>query len=123
MGQGISFAAKEAPTKGDRTDGESLCPLAPANEGIALFDSSGYSLYSKVPMARTLMSRLAESTNGQSRRWDSGGLGKRRLQAISKTLVTLAGALAMETMLHYYVWLSEAPSITKQRRPTETRTT
>ena len=94
-GQGRSFAAVEVPTRHEPTKEQGFGPFGSTDEPVASFDTSGWFNGSG--------GANGEETEGSTFEIEEGPLRRRGLWShITDTLTTLARALVMAVMLHYF---------------------
>ena len=97
-GQGISFAAVEVPTRHEPTKEQGFGPFGSTHEPVASFDTSGWFDGSG--------GANGEETEGSTFEFEEGPVRRLGLWShITDTLTTLARALVMAVMLHYF-WLT-----------------
>ena len=97
-GQGISFAAVEVPTRHEPTEEQGFGPFGSTDEPVASFDISGWFNGSGGANGEKTEGSTFEIEDGPVRRL---GLWRHIIDA----LTTLARALVMAVMLHYF-WLT-----------------
>ena len=97
-GQRISFAAVEVPTRHEPTKEQGVGPFGSTDDPVASFDTSGWFNGSG--------GANGEETEGSTFEIDEGPVRRLGLWShITDTLTTLARALVMAVMLHYF-WLT-----------------
>ena len=97
-GQGISFAAVEVPTRHEPTKEQGFRPFGSTDEPVASFDTSGWFNGSG--------GGNGEETEGSTFEIEEGPVRRLGLWShITDTLTTLARALVVAVMLHYF-WLT-----------------